>query len=53
MVSFDWLFEDLRPGSGDHGLRRRSCGVCRQALEVLDGSGQQELIAGAGEAAQS
>jgi hypothetical protein len=36
-----------------HGLWRRPRGVHCQAFEVLDGGGEQELVPGAAEAAQS
>ena len=44
-VSWHW--------SGCHGLWRRPRGVHCQAFEVLDGGGEQELVPGAAEAAQS
>ena len=48
-----WLNEALGHGSGHHGLRRRSWGSVGEPFEVLNGGGQEKLIAGAGEAPQS
>ncbi len=48
-----WLDEALPHGSGDHVLWRRSCGVIGEPFQVLHGGGQEELVAGAGEAPQS
>jgi hypothetical protein len=39
--------------SGCHGLWQRPRGVHCQAFEILDGGGEQELVPGAAEAAQS
>ena len=39
-------------GSGDHGSRRGYGGELCQASEVLDGSGQVELVAGAAQPSQ-
>ena len=48
-----WLDGTLRHGSGHHGPWWRSRGVIGEAFQVLDGGGQQELVAGAGQAPQS
>ena len=48
---FTWLFDVSGHGSGEHWAWRRSCRVRRQAFEVLDGGGEQELVASAGQAA--
>ena len=48
-----WFGAVFRHGSGHQGSRWRSCGVCDEAFEVLDGGGEKELVSGTGEATQS
>ena len=51
-MSSGLLFLVLRHGSGGLWLRWRDGGAADQALQILHDGGEQELVAGAGQAAQ-
>ena len=47
------IFGVLAHGSGEHWSRWRYGGVSGEPFQVLDGGGQQKLVAGASEAPQT